>query len=768
MPYRQLGLAVIRSAAMRMLAVAAALLTGSCAALFPREVTTSDRLAAFPTKGLPLDKPVTIRWNAYQVPYVEAQTDHDLAFALGLVHAHLRLGQIALAKRLSSGRVSELAGPFLVPDYDKALRALDLRHAGPAIVAAMPPETKAYLQAFVDGLNFYQRQARDLPPEFALLGMSREDFTLEDVVAIGHIAGIDINWFTLIGLMRERDKPYFQKMLARTLEAGSGPTVSFDATKTSALFDMLSGSIRSGSNSFAISGAKSASGAPMIANDPHLGVQMPNLWLMAGLSSPSYRGVGMMIPGTPFLAFGRTPDIAWGGTNMRAAHTDFYDVSKLAPEKIVSTTSRLKKRLWFGEDVTTRWAEGIGPVMSDTVAMEGATRPGETVAIRWIGHLPTDEITAILNASRAKTPQDFRAALKTFALPAQNLVYADTTGNIAQVTATMLPRRSFDVLPASIVLDATDPAMAWSDILDPTELPWALNPADGFIASANNKPYEAEPGVPVGWFFSADERIRRIRQMLGEDDKITLEDLKAMQQDTVSLFVREMMPLLREAFAATPEARAAEPAFVDRLLAFDGDYTVDSVGAPAFETFLYHFAPRVYGVVSADLIPSWVGNWNGFGKAFMKDFAALPPEARKAALIGAVAPAAADAAPFATWGDMHRLQISHALAAIPGIGGNFDYLNAPTGGSRETVFKAAHGFQNALHTTRYGSQARQLSDMADPDANYFVLLGGNDGWIGSANFLDQVTLWQSGDYIRMPLRPETIAAEYPTVMTLGP
>lgn len=753
---------------MRTLALTAALLTGSCAALFPREVTTADRLAVFPTKGLPLDGPVTIRWNAYQVPYVEAATDHDLAFALGLVHGHLRLGQIALAKRLSAGRMSELAGPFVVPAYDKALRALDLRHAGPEIVAAMPPETKAYLQAFVDGLNYYQRQARDLPPEFGLLGMAREDFTLEDIVAIGHIAGIDINWFTLIGLMRERDKSDFQQIYARTLEAGRGPTVSFDATKTSALFDLLSNSIRSGSNSFAISGAKSASGAPMIANDPHLGVQMPNLWLMVGISSPSYRGVGMMIPGTPFLAFGRTPDIAWGGTNMRAAHTDFYDVSRLAPEKIVSTTSRLKKRLWFGEDVTTRWAEGIGPIMSDTVAMEGATRPGEVVAIRWIGHLPTDEITAILKASKARTPQDFRAALKTFALPAQNFVYADASGNIAQFTATMLPRRSFDVLPSSIVLDAADPKMAWSDILDPTELPAALNPPDGMLASANNKPYDAPPGVPVGWFFSADERIRRIRQMLGTDEKITLDMLKKMQQDTVSLFVQEMMPGIRAAFAATPEARAVDPQFVDRLLAFDGDYKVDSTGAPAFETFLYYFAPQVYGVASADLIPSWVANWNGFGKAFMKDFAALPEEKRKAALIAAVAPAAADAAPFKTWGDMHRLQVSHMLAAIPGIGGSFQYMDVPTGGSRETVFKAAHGFQHTMHTTRYGSQARQLSDMADPDANYFVLLGGNDGWIGSANFVDQVALWQAGDYIRMPLRPETIAAEYTTVMTLGP
>jgi penicillin amidase len=486
---------------------------------------------------------------------------------------------------------------------------------------------------------------------------------------------------------------------------------------------------------------------------------------MAGYSSPSYRGVGMMIPGTPFLAFGRTPDIAWGGTNMRAAQTDFYDVSKLAPDQIVATDTKVKKRLWFSADVPTRWVKDIGPVMSDTVVFDGAARPGETIAMRWIGHETTDEITSILKASQTKTPQDFRAALKTFALPAQNFVYADATGNIAQFMAVMLPRRSFDVLPKTIALDATDPAMRWQGIVNATQLPWALNPDEGFLASANNKPYEAEAGVPVGWFFTADERIRRLRQMLSSNDKVTLDQLKAMQLDTVSLFVREMMPALRDAIAEA-NARDLDPAFVDRLTAFDGDYTANAPGAPAFETFIYHFAPRIYGVAAVDKIPAYLANWNGFGKAFVRDMLALPPEKRIAAIREAIPLAAKDAAPFAVWGDMHRLQVAHALGAIPVLGGQFTYANVPTAGSRETVFKSAHGFTNTVHATRYGSQARQLSDLGDLDANWFVLLGGNDGWIGSANFIDQVDLWQRGDYIRMPLRPETIAAEFPTVMTL--
>lgn len=755
----------MRALAARAFAIFVALVTSSCTALFPRPVTTEERLAAFPTTGLPLDRPVTIRWNSYQVPYVEAQTDHDLAFALGLVHAHLRLGQLGALKYLISGRASELAGPFVVPEFDKALRAIDFRRSAAAIVKAMPDRTRSYLQAFVDGLNFYQRQARDLPPEFSLLGVKPQDFTVEDIVAVGRVAGLDINWFTTIGLMRQRDLPEYDAIRARMFEAGDGPTVSFDTKQAGLFFDLLGGTIRSGSNSFAVGASRSASGAGMIASDPHLGVTLPNLWVMAGIHSPSYRGVGMMIPGTPFLAFGRTPDIAWGGTNMRASHSDFYDVQKLDPSRIVETESRVSKRFWFGEDVTTRWVTGIGPIMSDTLVMEGATRPGEVVALRWMGHEVTDEITAILDASRTSTPQDFRAALKTFALPAQNFIYADARGNIAQVTATMLPRRPYDVLPKEVVLDATNPANMWSDILDPTELPWIINPPDGFVASANNKPYQAEPGVPVGFFFAADERIRRIRQMLSSREKVTLDDLKAMQLDTVSLFAREMMPGLARAIDSAG-ARDANPAFVDRLLAFDGDYRVDSPGAPAYEAFLFHLVPRVYRVKAPGEIPSYLGNWDGLGKWFIADLNAMPQAERDTAVRESVALAATDAAPFKTWGDMHRLQVAHMLGMIPVIGDRFVYADLPTAGSRQTVFKTAHGFENKVHPTRYGSQSRHLSDLSDLDSNWFVLLGGNDGWIGSANFMDQVDLWQKGGYIRMPLRPETVAAEFPVVMEL--
>lgn len=739
----------------------------SCAALFPRSYSTEERLAMFPVSGLNLEKPVTIRWNKYQIPYVEAQTDRDLAYALGLVQAHLRLTQVALAMRLTEGRAAEMGGPFYVPEIDKALRAIDIRSAAKRIAAAMPAESRAYLQAFVDGMNDYQRRMDDTPPEWGLLGLKREDYTIEDVIAIGRVAGVDINWFASIGLMRLRDDPQYDAILARLLDAGNGPTVSFSPEEQSAVLDYLNNSVRSGSNSFAVSAARSATGGALIANDPHLGVGLPNLWLIAGIKSPGYHGVGMLIPGTPFLAFGRTPDIAWGGTNMRASHSEFYDVSKLEASRFEERTSRIAKRLWFSSEVTTRSVSGIGPVISDTIIMQGATRPGEVIALRWIGLETTDEITAILKAAQARTPQQFREALKTFALPAQNMVYADVNGNIAQVTATMLPRRSYDAFPRNVVLDASDPATAWRGFANATELPWTLNPASGFVASANNKPFEAQPGVPAGFFFSADERIRRIKDMLSGTQKLTLDDLKRMQLDTVSLFSRSIVEALRAEIAAAPSLRAADPAFVDRVLAFDGDYRIDSKEAPAFEALLYHLVPGVYGASKPPELAFYRANWNALGKFFAADFSALPAERRQALLADAIAKAAPDAAKFATWGEMHRLQIAHLFSGIPVIGGQFIYGDVPTAGSRETVFKSAHGLENSVHNTRYGSQSRQLSDMSDPDANYFVLLGGNDGWIGSANFMDQIDLWQRGEYIRMPLRPDTVAAEFPTVMNLS-
>ena len=217
-----------------------------------------------------------------------------------------------------------------------------------------------------------------------------------------------------------------------------------------------------------------------------------------------------------------------------------------------------------------------------------------------------------------------------------------------------------------------------------------------------------------------------------------------------------------------PEVQAAAPAFVEQLREFDGDYRADAHGPVAFETLLYHLVPATYGAASPEDLPDTYSDLRQLRSFLVSDIEALPEQRKRDLLIRAIDAAARDSAKYATWGDMHRLRIQHWFANLPLVGGYFVYGDYPVGGSRETVMKSSHGLTNTRHAATYGSQARFVSDMGDPDSSEFAIIGGNDGWLGSENALDQVALWRSGQYIKMPMRPETVAREFPVVTRLTP
>ncbi len=732
-----------------------------CAALNAKQVTLEQRLDMFPKGPYPVKEAVTIRWNDHQVPFVEASNDNDLAFALGLVHFHLRGGQMTLLHRIAHGRLSESAGPFTA-EIDHAIRIIDFGYASESVVEQMPDDTKAWLENYVRGLNYYQDNMKKRPPEFGLLNLRKEEWRVEDVITIGRIASTDVNWLTLLGLMGERVKPEWEQTFANVLEAGADPVTSFRGTPKQALLsDFLAGMSRSGSNSWAVSPERSATGSALIANDPHLGLVLPNLWILAGMKSPSYHAVGFMIPGVPIVGVGRNPDMAWGGTNLRAAVSDLYDVSRADDPQIVETESVIKNRLWFNRTVTLR-RSAYGPILSDSQFL--AKRPGEEIAIKWIGHEPRDQVTALLAAARASTPEEFREAFKSFAVSAQNMVFADKNGNIGQIIATTLPVRQYDTLE-DIVLDPDDPTYEWQGYVDATDLPWALNPPEGFIASANNRP--AETPVPLGFFFGGDDRVRRLQEVLAANDKVSMADLTALQLDTKSPDAEAMKEALVtqiEPLAGLEEASG----FVSDLKGWDGDYRADSRGALAFELLLYHLVPSVYGFEDASDVPPLRLQWHYKTKLFLKDLAALDDAARESLLVESTMSAAEDAEKYEIWGDIHTLKVGHLLSNVPVIGGRYVIEEYGVGGSRETPMKTAHDLVNEKHSASYGSQARHLSDMSDMDENYFLLFGGEDGWIGSENFADMMPLWRKGDYVRMPLRLETVAKEFGHVLTLSP
>ncbi len=741
-----------------------ALLPG-CAALDPKPVGVAQRLAALPTDA-PVRRPVTIRWNAHMIPWIEAESDRDLAVALGVVHAHLRGAQIALMRLIARGRLSEAAGPFAT-EVDHALRILDFGRAAPEVERNWPPETREFVEGFVAGLNHAVMHAHRPPPEFALLGLKPEPYTTQDVLAMGRLAGTDITWLAYFSLLAQRGTPGFARLWQRTLEAGgSAPDAALRAGAEGAvLTEILRGTNRAGSNSVAVAARRSASGGALIGNDPHLGLNLPNLWLVAGMRSPSYHAVGLMVPGLPILGVGRNPDVGWGGTNMRAAASDLFDVSRLPEGEIRRGEVTIRRRLWPDTRRTVR-VTPFGPIVTDASLVPA--RPGEAIALRWVGHEPTDEITALLRAARARNGEEFRAAFAGFGVSPQNMIWAGRDGRIGQFYATTLPsRRAVPVTDP--VLDPGDPEATtpWTRLMDVRDLPFVVDPREGVLASANNPPEPLGGRAPpvLGWFFSDADRVTRLRELLNAKPRLSTADIAAIQTDTRSPRAAVLAAALLERVEGMAEAAPLAAA----LRGWDGDYRADSRAPVAFELLLRHIVPA--------LLPeerrAEGGNprgpetqWNFITAFLLRDLDALGPDRRAAALRAAASAASGEFAMAGTWGEWHRLRAAHWLVNLPVIGGLFVYGDYPAGGSRETPMKTSHGLIAGRHWATFGSMARHVSDMSDPDANWFVLWGGQDGWLGSAAFADQVALWRERRAIRVPLQAATVAAEFPMVTVL--
>jgi penicillin amidase len=739
-----------------------------CGALRPGETTRDARLAALPLEGAAVARPVEIRWNEHLVPWITAESDADLAFGLGLVHGHLRGAQVMLLRLAAQGRLAEVAGP-LATDIDHALRILGFGRAAPQIIAAWPAETRAFMESFLAGLNHAVTRGPQ-PREAGLLGLTREPFTLEDLLALGRLAGTDINWLAYVALLPQRGTPGFPALWARTREAGGNPVgtqPSADA-RAALLAEILAGTSRSGSNSVAVGAARSASGGALIGNDPHLGLNLPNLWLIAGMRSPGFHAVGLMVPGLPFLGVGRNPDIAWGGTNLRAASSDLFDVSGLPPQSLRSETVRIRQRLWFTTERTIRHAPQ-GPVMTDAALLPGG---GATLALRWVGHAPTDEITALLRAARASNGEAFQAAFAGFGVSAQTMLWAGRDGRVGRFIAATLPDRAG--FPATdFVLDARDPQAngAWDRLRDSRSLPRQIAGRDGALASANNRPRWAEqPGVPpLGFFFSDDDRVTRLEALLAATQRHDAASIAAIQRDVTSPRAAALAAALREQIAALP---GTAPGILAALEGWRGDYAAESRAPVAFEALLRHLVPALIPPERRDAAGNPRGaetQWNVISAFLLRDLAALPPAERAPLLRQVGGLAEADFRRLGSWGEIHRLRAAHWLVNLPLLGRFFIYGDYPSGGSRETPMKVSHGLiGEAPSAATFGSMARHVSDMADPDANWFTLWGGQDGWLGSPAFADQIPLWREARSIRLPLRPETVAREFPTVTRIQP
>lgn len=749
-----------------LIAVAGVIAGCSLFTRLPEPVGIRQRIAELKTDDLDVERPVEIRWNEHMVPWITAESDADAAFALGYVHAHLRLAQMEILRRMASGRLAEVAGP-LAADIDETVRILGFYRGGEEGYERLPAETRLWVDRYVDGINAYIARLERLPHEFRLFAFRPEPWKPVDVMAFGRLAGADVNWLTSMGLLSLTGREDWETIWRQAMDFNGGaiPSVAAGAAgetdgvrRLAALLEMVGAATRSGSNAWAVGGARSASGKPVLATDPHLGITAPNIWLLAGLKSPGYEVVGMMPAGLPIFGLGRTPYLAWGATNLRARSSDLVDVSDLPARAFRVERETIGIRFGFDREITRRISP-FGPLITDSPLIEDGRE--RKIALRWIGHLPSDELTAYLKGVQARSVEAFREAFRDYAVPGLAFVLAAADGDIAIGTAARLPAYPFDA-PRQLVSPPPPGQDPWERLYDPTELPWIVNPAKGYVASANNP--TAEAVVPMTLYDTPPDRISVLEEALSKAEGVDRAFMAALQRNAMS----PSALVLRDAIVALARRVDRLSALPEGLVAWDGDYATSSKGAVAFEGFVAALAPRVYEALDQDDVYEVMQRWSWFRVKLAADLERLADEKARRLLEEAGAAAREAGDEFATWGEMHRLQLKHALAQAPVIGDRYIFADIAAGGSNETVMKTAHTPSGERHAAFYGSQARQISDMADPDANWFVLLGGQDGWLNAEGFRSQMPLWQSGDYIRLPLRRPTVEAEFRNVTVLRP
>lgn len=742
-----------------LLAAASGLLVGFLAGCFasPPAVNTVpsiSRLDAVPTAAAPLHQPVSIYWDPHQIPFIDAQDDRDVPFAIGLVHAHLRMGQMEMFRRVAQGRIAESAGPIgPAVAIDHALRAIDFPKAAAAIEASLRPDTKAWLTRYVEGVNFYRAHAPERPVETDVLGIDDEPWTIRDVIITGRLAAIDITWGAFYSYLNLHKEKGFDDFWKRSLEFAGEATPSFGGDGP---VSMLAGIGKTGSNCFAVAGWKTESGKPILASDPHVGFNLPSLWCYVGYQSPSYHVSGLTIGGLPFVMLGRNRDIAWGGTNMQGISSSLVDVSHVAPSQITERTVTIRRRWWVDAERTIRETP-YGPIVTEIGPLDGTS--DTPLALKWRGHEASDEFSPLLDVSKASTWEDFRHAFAPWAVSGQNFLYADRFGNIGQLAA-------FEFHPGAAraarvpIANPSNPQHAWDESIASTGLPSSYNPRDGILVSTNNTPFKSDP--PVLLAGNANDRHDRITDLLTANrGKIDAARAGEIQRDVYSAAAYR---LARALVAKADDLKIESPLIAD-LRDWDGRYTVDSRGALVLQVLAF----RLTGTGYTDRYsPKVVEALRGAASMTSLVTQDVESGSLDAAIPRAFDAAKSDAGEELVWGDIHKLKLSHWIGSAPVIGGGYRYDEFAVPGSSTTVFKSAAGTTNRKHTASYGANARHIVDLSDPDSTQFVMLGGQDGWVGSANFMDMVPAWRDGRMVRVPMTLPAVKAAAARVTTISP
>jgi penicillin amidase len=768
-------------------------------------------------------KAVEVLRDRYGVPHIRASSVGDAMHALGFVHAQDRLWQMEVNRRTAAGRLAEIFGESAL-ETDRFLRALGVRRAAEANFAKLDAPTRTLLESYAAGVNAFLATRPVLPIEFWLTGASFEPWTPADSLGWIKMMAWDLggNWRNELLRMRLAKTlpmariheflpsypgeaplriPDLKKLYDELEDAGvrlaekNGDRPYFPkSAQGMGSVPVLEDNEGLGSNNWVVSGARSATGKPLLANDPHLGLTAPVVWYFAHISAPGLEAIGGTLPGVPAIVLGRNSHFAWGFTSTGPDVQDLYlerldgAGSYLTPEgpKPFELREEIIK-VKGGADVRLQVrSTRHGPVISDVsrIAQEAAPR-GHVIALQWTA-LRDDDFTmqSATKLARAADWPGFLAGLRDFHSPQQSVVYADTHGNIGFVAAGRVPVRRPEndlkgLAPAPGWLAKYD----WAGFIPFAALPHAYNPAGGALVSANHKITPPGYAHHITSEWQSPYRANRITELLGALRRHSIGSFARIQGDAVSLPMRELLPRLT---AVKPRSERAARALA-LLGAWDGAMVDDRAEPLIAAAWWREFSRAIY---ADELGAAFRGNWlarapfigavltdsNQQGR-WCDDVRTQAVENCDDVLAASLEAAlddlrkryGGDMAAW-RWGQAHVARHEHRpFGRVSWLAPWFD-ITVPTPGGTYTVNVGRNRMEDAARpfASTHAASMRAIYDLGEPDNSLYIHSGGQSGNILSPHYKSFTQAWARGEYIPMVTDWKRIEAEGAKRLRLAP
>lgn len=759
-----------------------------------------------------LSAPVSVRYDERGVPHIRAENETDLYRALGYIQAQDRLFQMEMTRRLANGELAEILGPKLA-DADKLFRTLGLRDHARSHVAAMDKTSPSYraLDAYLYGINQFQA-GHPAPMEFDLLGIPKRAFTPADTMAVvGYMAysfAAALKTDPTMTFVRDKLGADYLKVFdldwhpQGVIEPTETPVTALSSADWRGLEHLAQLSHEAleqagvpafeGSNAWAVSGSRTASGKPMLAGDPHIGFSVPSVWYEAHLSAPGIELYGSFLTLTPSALLGHNMQFGWSLTMF---HNDDMDLvaEKLNPDNANQvwyhgSWADLQQRV---ETIAVKGAPPIklvvqrsphGPIVNSALGDSA----GATPIAMWWAFLETENpaLDAFYELNRADTLPKARSAASKIHAPGLNVVWANASGDIGWWAAARLPIRPAGVNP-SFILDGSSAESDKNGYYPFSENPHEENPARGYIVSANHQPI-ATNGVPVPGYYEIWDRAQELNKHLSVPGvKWDDEHSKALQLDVQTGYaarvLKPLLPVLREVVTD-----ASERALLEQLAAWDGKHTVDSNMPTLFNQMLYELAVAAMAdqlgeaqfknlrqthvldfalpLLAADENSPWWNKVKTPGKQTRADVVKVMWRATIAHLQKTFGP---DPVGW-TWGKAHTLTQQHPLGQQKPLDRLFNVGPMPALGGRELPNALAGNIGPAPWAVTQGPSTRRVIDFADASKALGINPVGQSGVLFDAHYADQAADYIQGKYKLQHLSEADVAGSTRSTLRLEP